>query len=118
MRTPVVRVNPIVVSPNTNSLPGLSAGVAPRVHIEPKKREGSFHKAGPGAARHRLGLGAEPVVAVGARPPRGRMARRLGLERGQLRAPAGAHELVVAARAGRARAALSASRRARRAAAS
>ncbi|OWR53579.1 hypothetical protein KGM_211308 [Danaus plexippus plexippus] len=61
-----------------------------------------------GAAHHRLGLGAEPVVPFGARSPGGRVAGRLGLERGQLRAVAGAHELVVGARAGRARAALSA----------
>lgn len=63
---------------------------------------------GRGAAHHRLGLGAEPVVAVGSRPSRGRLARRLGLERGQLRAAAGADELVHGARAGVARASLSA----------
>lgn len=61
-----------------------------------------------GAAHHRLGLGAEPLVAVGAGPPRGRVARRLGLERGQLRAAAGADELVHGARAAAARAVLSA----------
>lgn len=59
---------------------------------------------GRGAAHHRLGLGTEPIVAVGAGPPRGRVARRLGLERGQLRAAAGADELVHGARAAAARA--------------
>lgn len=51
-------------------------------------------------ARHRLGLGAEPIVALGTRPARRRVARRLGLvsRRGQLRAAAGAHELVHGAR--------------------
>lgn len=61
-----------------------------------------------GTAHHRLGLRPEPIVEVGARPPRGCMARRLGLERGQLRAASGADELVHGARAGRARAPLSA----------
>lgn len=60
------------------------------------------------ATHHRLGLRPEPVVEVGARPPRRRVARRLGLERGQLRAAASADELVHGARAGLARAPLSA----------
>lgn len=69
-----------------------------------------------GAAHHRLGLCAESIVEVRTRPPRGRLARRLGLERGQLRAPAGADELVHGARAGVARAPLSACDSASRAA--
>lgn len=61
-----------------------------------------------GATHHRLGLGVEPVVAVGARSPRRHLAGRLGLERGQFCAAAGADELVGGARAGDARAPLSA----------